>query len=64
LSVNRQHSLLGVLIMKLAYMLNGVCSEVRLPLDQNVFCVVIVVEKCIMAAASPGNLLVFRTAWK
>jgi len=50
--------------MKLAYMLNGVCSEVRLPLDQNVFCVVIVVEKCIMAAASPGNLLVFRTAWK
>jgi len=36
--------------------------EVRLPLNQKIFCVVIVVKKYIMA--SPGSLLLFCTAKK
>jgi len=42
--------LLELLNVKLAYMPSCKFPEVRLPSDQNVFCVVIVVTKCIMLA--------------
>jgi len=59
LSVKRQHSLLGVVNVKLAYMLVVYVQMSDFHLI-NVFCVVIVVKKCTMA--SPGGLLEFRTA--
>ena len=42
--MKRQHSLRGVFNVKLDYMSSCICSEVRLPLDQNVFGEVIVVK--------------------
>jgi len=44
------YSLLELLNVQLAYMPSCIRPEVRLPLDQNVFCAVIVVKKCIVLA--------------
>jgi len=44
------YSLLELLNVKLAYMPSCIHPDVRLPFDQNVFSVMIVVKKCIMLA--------------